>query len=190
LGVELLTQYPDIDQRVIRIVRWHDERSGGQGFPKGLRGQQIPAMARFVSLAYCFKRMSGSLSADQNISLGKAIERLYRQWDLKFPEQLFVEFIHLMGMYPVGTLVELNTGEIAIVLEQHENEKLSPNITVLTCDLQVKLEKPKVVQLGAIGESRTVLSSLAPVHKEVRAGDYRFSFIGRWLGFTTFGLSF
>jgi hypothetical protein len=44
--------------------------------------------------------------------------------------------------------------------------------------------------LGAIGESRAVLSSLGAVHKEVKAGDYRFSFMGRWLNFATFGLDF
>lgn len=190
LGLELLAQYPEIDQRVIRIVRCHHERNDGLGFPKGLRGEQIPALARFANLAYCFERILGSLSGHGNLSPAKAITRLYRQRDLKFPEQLVVEFIHLMGMYPIGTLVELNTGEVAIVLEQHEEEKLSPKIALLTCDSQVKLEKPKVIQLGATGENRTILSSVGPVHKEVRAADYRFSFVGKWLGFAAFGLRF
>ncbi|MFT6094470.1 MAG: HD-GYP domain-containing protein (c-di-GMP phosphodiesterase class II) [Pseudohongiellaceae bacterium] len=188
LGVELLTQYPDIDQRVVSIARCHHERNDGLGFPKGLRGQQIPSLARFASLAYCFERILGSLCADRNTSPAKAIARLYRQRDLKFPEQLVVEFIHLMGMYPIGTLVELNTGEIAIVLEQHEEEKLSPKIAVLTSVSQEKLEKPKVIVLGAVGESRTVLSSLGPVQREIRTRDYRFSFVGKWLGFRPFGL--
>lgn len=190
LGLELLAQYPDIDPSVIRIVRCHHERNDGLGFPKGLRGEQIPALARFANLAYCFERILGSLSAIRNVSPAKAIARLYRQRDLKFPEQLVVEFIHLMGMYPIGTLLELNTGEVAIVLEQHEEEKLSPKIAILTCDSQINLEKPKIVQLGAAGENRTVLSSLGPVHKEVRAADYRFSFVGKWLGFANFGLRF
>lgn len=190
LGLELLAKYPGIDQRAIRIVRCHHERNDGLGFPKGLRGEQIPALARFANLAYCFERILGSLSAGRNVSPAKAITRLYRQRDLKFPEQLVVEFIHLMGMYPIGTLVELNTGEVAIVLEQHEEEKLSPKIAILTSDTQINLVKPKLVQLGAAGEVRTVLSSLGPVHKQVRAADYRFSFVGRWLGFSTFGRRF
>lgn len=190
LGLELLAHYPELDQRVIRIVRCHHERNDGLGFPKGLRGEQIPALARFANLAYCFERILGSLSGHGNVSPAKAIARLYRQRDLKFPEQLVVEFIHLMGMYPLGTLVELNTGEVAIVLEQHEEEKLSPKIAVLTCDSQVKLEKPRITQLGATGENRTILSSLGPVHKEIRAADHRLSFVGKWIGFAAFGLRF
>jgi hypothetical protein len=190
LGVELLTQYPDIDRRVISIARCHHERLDGLGFPKGIRGQQIPVLARFASLAYCFERILGPLCEDRNISPAKAIARLYRQRDLKFPEQLVVEFIHLMGMHPIGTLVALNTGETAIVLEQHEEEKLSPKIAVLTSVSQVKLAKPKVISLAAAGESRTILSTLGPGHKEIKAGDYRFSFVGRWLGLGPFGLRF
>jgi hypothetical protein len=95
-----------------------------------------------------------------------------------------------MGMHPIGTLVALNTGETAIVLEQHEEEKLSPKIAVLTSVSQVKLAKPKVISLAAAGESRTILSTLGPGHKEIKAGDYRFSFVGRWLGLGPFGLRF
>jgi hypothetical protein len=190
LGVEFLAQPPEIDQRVIGIVRCHHERNDGLGFPKGLRGQQVPALARFANVAYCFERLLGSLSKDGKLSPAKATTRLYRQRELKFPEQLVVEFIHLMGMHPIGTLIELNTGEVAIVLEQHEEEKLSLKIAILTSDSKLVLEKPKIVQLGTEGESRSVLSSISPAHKEIRAADYRFSFVGRRLGFASFGLRF
>lgn len=188
LGMQFLAQYPQLDERAIRIVRSHHERNDGRGFPKGLRGEQIPALARFANLSYCFERLLRSLSDVQNASPAKAIARLYRQRDLKFPEQLVVEFIHLMGMYPIGTLIELNTGEVAIVLEQHEAEKLSPKIAVLTDEQQVKLEHPKIIQLGTTTEKRSVLSSIGPVHPAVRASDYRFSFIGKRIGFGGFGL--
>lgn len=187
-GLQFLAQYPKLDERAVRIVRSHHERNDGRGFPKGLRGEQIPALARFANLSYCFERLLRSLSDIQNASPAKAIARLYRQRDLKFPEQLVVEFIHLMGMYPIGTLIELNTGEIAIVLEQHEAEKLSPKIAVLTDEHQVKLEQAKIIQLGTTTEQRSVLSSIGPVHPAVRASDYRFSFVGKRVGFGAFGL--
>lgn len=187
-GVELLTQYPELDERVIRVVRCHHERNDGLGFPKGLRGEQIPALARFANLAYCFERILRSLSGVENVSPAKAIARLYKQRDLKFPEQLVVEFIHLMGMYPIGTLVELNTGEIAIVLEQHAEEKLNPKVAILTNELQVKLDKSKLVQLGESSDNRSVLSSLGASHKGICAADYRFSFVGKRVGIGSFGI--
>lgn len=186
LGLDVLNSYAELDERVIRIVRSHHERNDGRGFPKGLKGEQIPTLARFANLCYCFERLLRSLSDKQNASPAKAIARLYRQRDLKFPEQLVVEFIHLMGMYPIGTLIELNTGEIAIVLEQHAAEKLSPKIALLTNEQQEKLPQPKVIQLGTNTEKRGVLSSIGPIHPSVKASDYRFSFVGKRLGIGAF----
>ncbi len=187
-SLDLLSAYPDIDEKILRIVRCHHERNDGLGFPKGLRGEQIPALARLAHLGYSFERLLRSLSEVDNASPARAIARLYKQRDLKFPEQLIVEFIHLMGMYPLGTLVELNSGEIAIVLEQHANEKLNPKVAILTGTDQVKLPKPTIVQLGEGDSGRSVLSSLGPKHKGVRASDYRFSFAGKRLAIGSFGI--
>jgi len=189
-SLDLLSGYPDIDERILRIVRCHHERNDGLGFPKGLKGEQIPALARLAHLGYSFERLLRSLSTTSNVSPAKAIARLYKQRDLKFPEQLIVEFIHLMGMYPIGTLVELSSGEIAIVLEQHPNEKLNPKVAVLTGADQVKLPKPIVAQLGEGDSGRSVLSSLGPKHKGVQACDYRFSFAGKRLSVGKFGIRF
>ena len=189
-SVDLLSTYPDIDERILRIVRCHHERNDGLGFPRGLKGEQIPALARLAHLAYSFERLLRSLVETTNVSPARAIARLYKQRDLKFPEQLIVEFIHLMGMYPIGTLVELSSGEIAIVLEQHPNEKLNPKVAILTGIDQVKLAKPHVVELADDNSGRSVLSSLGPRHKGVQASDYRFSFAGKRLAIGGFGIRF
>jgi hypothetical protein len=189
-SVDLLSALPDIDEKILRVVRCHHERNDGLGFPKGLRGEQIPALARLAHLGFSFERLLRSLSHTTNVSPARAIARLYKQRDLKFPEQLIVEFIHLMGMFPIGTLVELNSGEIAIVLEQHANEKLNPKVAILTGTDQVKLAKPTVLQLGEGSSGASVLSSLGPKHKGVQASDYRFSFAGKRLSIGGFGFRF
>ena len=189
-SLDLLSAYPEVDEKILRIVRCHHERNDGLGFPKGLKGEQIPGLARLAHLGYSFERLLHSLSETNRVSPAKAIARLYKQRDLKFPEQLIVEFIHLMGMYPIGTLVELNTGEIAIVLEQHPNEKLNPKVAILTGTDQVRVPKPSVVQLGEDSSGRSVLSSLGPKHKGVQASDFRFSFAGKRLAIGGFGIRF
>ncbi len=189
-SLDLLSAYPEVNEKILRIVRCHHERNDGLGFPKGLKGEQIPSLARLAHLGYSFERLLHSLSETTHVSPAKAIARLYKQRDLKFPEQLIVEFIHLMGMYPIGTLVELNTGEIAIVLEQHPNEKLNPKVALLTGADQVKVPKPSVVQLGEGPSGRSVLSSLGPKHKGVRASDFRFSFAGKRIAIGGFGIRF
>ncbi len=108
--MEFWARHPDIDQHVIGIVRCHHERNDEFGFLEELRGQQILELARFINPAYCFERLVDSLSQDEKLFPAKATARLYSQRDLKFPEQLVMGFIHLMGMNPFRTLIELNTG--------------------------------------------------------------------------------
>ncbi len=167
LGLDLLSQYPDVDDDVLRIVRCHHERHDGRGFPKQLKGDQIPALARYAILAFSFERLLRMNVQKARISPARAIARLYKQRVLKFPEQLIVEFIHVMGMYPVGTIVELCSGELALVLEQHESQRLFPKVALLTDAKREQLKSPRVVDLS--GESS---SKNRGISTSVSAGEY------------------
>ena len=53
-----------------------------------------------------------------------------------------LELIYFIEMYPIETPIELNTGEVTIVLEEHEGEKLNPKIAILASNSQLVLDKP------------------------------------------------
>ncbi|MDA1372907.1 MAG: DUF3391 domain-containing protein [Proteobacteria bacterium] len=184
-GLDLLSHYPDIDERVLRIVRCHHERHDGRGFPRGVRGKQLPPLARFANLAYCFERLLHTNLEERRVSPAHAISRLYKQRELKFPEQLIVEFIHIMGMYPIGSVVELNTGELALVLEQNTSERMFPVVAILATPDQSILAKPAIADLAAdqsSAKSRIVSGSADMRAVTLRLEDYTFSFFGKRLG--------
>src|SRR5690606_10921120 len=62
----------------------------------------------------------------------KAVARLYELRDVEFQSDLVVEFIRAIGLYPTGTLVELNTGEVAVVVEQNFSRRLKPRVMIVT----------------------------------------------------------
>ena len=189
-GLELLGQYPDLSERIMRIVRCHHERHDGLGFPRKLRGDQIPVLARFASLAFSFERLLRNGCQSGNISPAKAIARLYKQRALKFPEQLVVEFIHVMGMYPVGTVVELSTGELAVVLEQNLNARLFPRVGLLTDELRNVLSAARIADLSQPAKSepeRSITSSVEPVQHGLDLSQYTFSFSGKRIGLGVVG---
>ena len=183
-GTDLLSQYPDIDESIIRIVRCHHERHDGLGFPKGIKGNQIPSLARYATLAYCFERLLRNKCLGAKISPARAIARLYKQRVLKFPEQLVVEFIHVLGMYPVGTVVQLCSGELAMILEQNESQRLFPRVALLTDTQRKQLGSPKVVDLSAekSDSNRGISCSLNPADYDLDLSDYRMKFFGMRLG--------
>lgn len=184
LGLDLLGQYPDVDEKVLRVVRCHHERHDGRGFPRGLKGDQIPSLARYATLAFCFERLLRNNCAAGKISPARAIARLYKQRLLKFPEQLVVEFIHVMGMYPVGSMVELSSGELALVLEQHESQRLSPKVAILTDNQRNLLKTPQVVELEkeSANKDRAIISSVNPQDYPLDLRPYTQKFFGTRLG--------
>lgn len=184
-GLELLTQHKELDDRISTIVHCHHERHDGLGFPRRLRGEQIPALARFANLAYCYERLLGTNSKSGKCSPAKAMSKLYKQRVLKFPEQLVSEFIHLLGMYPVGTIVELASKELAIVLEQNTEEKLYPRVAILTDTNKSTLAEPRVVDLVKEKQaevSRSIIGVPDVKQLDVHARDYTFKFYGKKLG--------
>lgn len=198
-GVELLSHYPDLDDRVTTIIKCHHERQDGLGFPRKLRGKQIPLLARFTNLAYCFERLLRSNGEGPATPPSKALTKLYKQRGLKFPEQLVVELIHVMGTYPIGSLVALSTGEVGLVLEQNPQEKLSPRIAVLTDTDKVALDRPLVVDLAKQGRAkidRSIVSSYGSRNPAKRLGpgenldprNYCLSFFGKRVGLGPFSV--
>lgn len=200
-GVELVSKIPDLDDRVTAIISCHHERQDGLGFPDKLRGKQIPLLARFANLAYCFERLLRSNGEGSSTPVSKALTKLYKQRTLKFPEQLVVELIHVMGTYPIGSLIALSTGEVGLVLEQNFQERLSPKIAVLTDSGKVLLEVPVVVDLANQGKSkidRSIVSSYRSQNsskrldgaKDLDPRNYSLSFFGKRVGIGPFSVRF
>ncbi|MEQ8313581.1 MAG: DUF3391 domain-containing protein [Gammaproteobacteria bacterium] len=184
LGLDLLSQYPDVDEDILRIVRCHHERHDGRGFPRAIAGDQIPSLARYATLAFCFERLLRMNGNTGKKSPARAIARLYKQRVLKFPEQLVVEFIHVMGMYPVGSMVELCSGELALVLEQHESQRLLPRVAILTDKEREMLKTPKVVSLDnePSAKDRAISGSVNPQDYPLDLRQYTQKFFGTRLG--------
>lgn len=130
-GVEMLRETRHVEPRVISVVRYHCERMDGSGFPEGLAGSKIPLLARIAGIATVFDAISNPLEAEQPVAPSKAVSRLYDMRATEFQEDLVVQFIQSIGLYPAGTLVELTTGDIGIVVEQHPNSRLLPQVAVL-----------------------------------------------------------
>ena len=131
LGVEMLRNAQDVEPRVISVVRYHCERQNGSGFPEGLKGNKIPLLARIAGIASVFDALSNPLESSHPVAPSKAVSLLYDMRGREFQEDLVVQFIQSIGLYPAGTLVELTTGDLGVVVEQHPGSRLTPQVAVV-----------------------------------------------------------
>jgi HD-GYP domain-containing protein (c-di-GMP phosphodiesterase class II) len=129
-SVEQLRSSGFKNRSVINIIKFHCERFDGSGFPKGCAGNRIPMLASVVGIATEFDRLCNSREAGDTMVPSKATSRLYQLRGSAFAENLVVEFIQSVGLYPAGTMVELTTGDQGMVIEQNPRSRLAPRLAV------------------------------------------------------------
>ena len=81
------------------------------------------------------------------LSCQKALEALAKMRGVKFREALVDQFIQCVGLYPIGTLVELNTGEVAVVIQQNRVRRLKPRVLVLLAQDKTLERRPRSLDL-------------------------------------------
>lgn len=157
-GVEILRKTQMIEPRVISVVRYQAERNNGSGYPEGLTGGKIPLLARIAGIASTYDSICYPRSASEPLSPSRAVGVLYGMRDKEFSDDLVVSFIQSVGLYPTGTLVELTTGDIGVVTEQHPKSRLTPKVAVLGHEGAELTNAVIVIDLKDEEKTRKVLS--------------------------------
>ncbi|MGB5258965.1 MAG: HD-GYP domain-containing protein [Gammaproteobacteria bacterium] len=146
-GLEILDNTPDLPPVVREMMLTHHERINGKGYPAGLSGDQIPVSGRIAAIIDCYDAMISSRPYRKKISPVEAISTLYHWRNVDFQEDLIEQFIQCIGAYPTGSLVELSSGQVGIVMSQNRVRRLYPKILlILTADGN-PYESPQMVDL-------------------------------------------
>lgn len=132
MTLKLLKQIEGINPKIFPIIAAHRERYDGSGYPQQLKGDEIPLMAILAGLATYYDELTNPRDLKMAISPSAAVNQLYSKRNTLFQENIVVEFIQSLGIYPAGSIVELNTGELAIVVEQYAERRLRPRVVIAT----------------------------------------------------------
>ena len=130
-GVELIKEAACFSDDVITIVQEHHERFNGSGYPQGISAHQISLYSSIAGLVDCFDAMTSPTAYRVPVSRHTALRELYAVRNTLFQDELVEQFIQCIGAYPTGTVVELSSGEIGIVIEQNRWRRLSPKLMLL-----------------------------------------------------------
>jgi HD-GYP domain-containing protein (c-di-GMP phosphodiesterase class II) len=174
LGVTLLSEHPGMHEDVLRIVREHHERSDKSGFPAGLGHDQISHLAQIVGIVDVYDAMVSRRGALPAMIPHDAVRQLFLAGEGGQFEKALVEvMIRSIGVYPVGSLVRLNTGEQAVVIGVNPQQRLKPLVKVTTDPQGGSYPTPIKIDLAAPSSDhtvRSVLRVLDPVRERVNIG--------------------
>jgi HD-GYP domain-containing protein (c-di-GMP phosphodiesterase class II) len=174
LGVTLLSEHPGMHEDVLRIVREHHERADGSGFPAGLGNDHISRLAQIVGIVDFYDGMVSRRGARPAMIPHDAVRQLFLAGERGHFEKSLVELmIRSIGVYPVGSLVRLNTGEQAVVVGVNPQQRLKPLVKITTDPQGGSYATPIEVDLAIPSLDhtvRTVLRVLDPAQERVNIG--------------------
>lgn len=113
------------------MLAHHHERHDGSGYPGGLAGTAIPLAGRIAGIIHTYDDLIADRPHCRGDSQHGALQALYRGSDNLYQGEVVEQFLQCLGVYPTGSLVELNSGEVAIVMAQNQARRLQPRVMLL-----------------------------------------------------------
>jgi HD-GYP domain-containing protein (c-di-GMP phosphodiesterase class II) len=150
-GLEILNECGVLNKDVIEMVAHHHERYDGSGYPHGLRGDDIPPFARIAGIVDTYDALTSNRQYAGAIAPSEAIKLLYNSRDQDFQAELVEAFIQAIGIYPAGTLVELSSGEVGVVVAEYRTRRLRPKVLLLLDANKNRMPQTRVIDLQEEG---------------------------------------
>ena len=176
-SLKILEATPNIPNSVIFLVAQHHERIDGSGYPYKLTKNQIGLMSQAAGLIDTYCALTSHKSYAKGVFHQQALDEIHHLSGKQFSRELIDQLVQFMGMYPVSSLVELNTGEVAVVIQQNQVRRLLPRLMLLLDPDKVRYETPIILNLlinpnTPSGEPYKIVRSLAPDSYDLSPDDF------------------
>jgi response regulator RpfG family c-di-GMP phosphodiesterase len=132
IAAELLRQNPDVPWEVIAGVAASHERPDGTGYPRGLKGDAIPVMARLIAVIDAYDAMTSKRAHGKLMTHQQALGQLWKERGAQFHADIVERFIQFLGWVTPGTLVRLSDQRLAVVMEMRHEGGVRPVVRPLT----------------------------------------------------------
>jgi HD-GYP domain-containing protein (c-di-GMP phosphodiesterase class II) len=145
-SLAILRGMDGITPRIMELVKHHHERFDGSGYNEGLKGAAIPLSARIAGLVDTYDALISFRAYAGERSPHEAIRYIYGLRGTLFQPELVEKFMQMVGAFPTGSVIELNTGAVGVVLAQNQ-QRLRPRVALVLDQDKQRLDAPAVVDM-------------------------------------------
>lgn len=147
-GHATLVETGSIGDIPLDITLHHHERMDGTGYPEKLAGDDITLLARMSAIVDVYDAITSDRCYHKGMEPTEALRKMFEWSKFHFDEKLVQRFMRTIGIYPVGTLVMLESGRLGVVTEQTEGNLLAPKVCAFFSAKQSCYIKPITVDLA------------------------------------------
>ena len=147
-GFDILSRTEGIGEIPLDITLHHHERVDGSGYPNKLNGDTISTMARMAAIVDVYDAITADRCYHKGMAPTDALRKIFEWSKYHFDPKLVQAFMRCVGIYPVGTLVLLESGKLGVVIEQHDSNLLTPKIRVMFSSKSNTYLQPEVIDLS------------------------------------------
>jgi putative nucleotidyltransferase with HDIG domain len=138
------------DEHALDVCLHHHERVDGTGYPEGLRGEALTLLARMGAVCDVYDAITSNRPYKAGWDPAESLRRM-ASWRGHFDERVFQAFVRSLGIYPVGSLVLLSNGRLAVVVEQSPRSLLKPIVKTVYSTRSQEPLVPERIDLSAPG---------------------------------------
>lgn len=163
-GRDILLSHKNIYHGAIDVAYGHHENLDGSGYPRGIKSSGITDFTRIVSLCDVYDAITSDRIYKKGASSLNALKIIQDQSGKKFDVRLAQEFIECIGLYPPGSVVELHSGEVGIVISTNYRHRHLPKVMIVR-DAQKQPCQERVLNLekaAASGSTEQLIKNVLP----------------------------
>jgi len=128
-GYELMKQANITDEVALDVCLHHHEKVNGEGYPKGLQGDEISLFAKMGAVCDVYDAITSTRAYKPSWEPSQSLQRMAK-WSGHFDDTVFKAFVKSVGIYPIGSMVKLKSGRLAVVIDQSQKSLLTPIVKV------------------------------------------------------------
>ena len=168
-GLEILKRSGGVPPAALEILEQHHERHDGSGYVRKLKGDLIGYVGAICAIVDVYDAITSQRVYRGPVSADDALKRMYEWRHKDFHAELVEEFIKCMGIYPIGSLVELSTGGVGVVITINRARRLKPKVVLLLTANKKPLSRKVITDLA---EHRDGLGREYKIKRVLPAGTY------------------
>lgn len=150
-GYKLLLASTGADEIALDVVLHHHEKTDGSGYPKHFKDSEISLFAKMGAVCDVYDAITSNRPYKSGWDPAESLRKMAEWVNGHFDPTVFQAFVKSLGIYPIGSLVKLNSGRLGIVVEQAEKSLLTPRIKVFYSTRSNARIKPEIIDLSRAG---------------------------------------